>query len=227
LTLSANYGLTDRLDLGAAVPFVTLHLSGQRIDTYRGNELLKTLASATASAQGDVAIRAKYNLLRRGSRGLAVGGETRLPTGNKQNLLGAGRASVKPLLVASIDRGRVASHVELGYTIGGLSNELQYGGAVTVSGSRLTWIGEIMGRRVEQLGALVETTESNPRLPGVDTIRLTSAAGATDRALAVAGVKWNFSSTWLLSASVIRPLTTAGLNASWIPTVTFDYSFSR
>jgi hypothetical protein len=33
------------------------------------------------------------------------------------------------------------------------------------------------------------------------------------------------SSTWLFTANVLRPLTDVGLNATWIPTVTFDYSF--
>jgi hypothetical protein len=176
---------------------------------------------------GDVAIRAKYNFLRRGGGGLALAAETRLPTGNNQDLLGAGRTAIKPLLIASLDRGRFASHGELGYTSGGLSDEVDYGGAATISGSRLTWIGEIMGRRVAGLGAVGETTEPNPRLVGVDTIRLSSTSGGTNRVLAVTGVKWNFASTWLLSGSVIRPLTTGGLNASWVPTVTFDYSFSR
>ena len=82
-----------------------------------------------------------------------------------------------------------------------------------------------MGRHVAQLGRLIETTDPNPRLPGVDTIRLSSAAEGTNRIFAVAGIKWNFASTWLLSGSVIRPLTRSGLNAPWIPTVTFDYSF--
>jgi hypothetical protein len=209
------------------VPFVTLHLSGRRTDTYRGSQLLTTTASAATSALGDVAIRAKYNVLGRAGSGIAIGAETRLPTGNKQDLLGAGKASIKPLFNASVDRGRIASHVEFGYAVGGLSNELDYGGAVTVSGPRLTWVGEVLGRHVAQPGRLIEITEPNPRIAGVDTIRLTSTAGGTHRILAVAGVKWNFAATWLLSGSVIRPLTTAGLNASWIPTLTVDYSFSR
>jgi hypothetical protein len=32
-------------------------------------------------------------------------------------------------------------------------------------------------------------------------------------------------STWLMSANVLRSLTTVGLNDKWIPSVTFDYWF--
>jgi hypothetical protein len=61
----------------------------------------------------------------------------------------------------------------------------------------------------------------------IDTVRLTSTTESTDRLLAVAGLKWNFRSTWLLSANVLRPLTTAGLNTDWTPTVTLEHSFGR
>ena len=50
VTLFANAGLTDRLDLGVAVPIVTLSLDGSRINTYRGQRLLQ--ADATADASG-------------------------------------------------------------------------------------------------------------------------------------------------------------------------------
>jgi hypothetical protein len=33
--------------------------------------------------------------------------------------------------------------------------------------------------------------------------------------------------TWLLTANVRRPLTDVGLNADWVPTITFDYAFGR
>jgi len=39
------------------------------------------------------------------------------------------------------------------------------------------------------------------------------------------GFKWNIAATMLLSANVMRPLTSAGLNAHWMSTVAFDYSF--
>jgi hypothetical protein len=92
---------------------------------------------------------------------------------------------------------------------------------------RLTVIGEVVGTRLSSFGRLAETTEPHPRLIGVDTIRLTGVQQATNRALVVGGVKWNVAGAWILSGHVVRSLTTSGLNARWIPTLTFDYSFGR
>ncbi len=133
VTLLGNIGVTDRLDIGAALPFVALSLNGRRVDTYRGTELVQAIASSSASGPGDFLIRGKYNVLRRTGSGLAIGGEARLPTGNEQNLLGTGEASIKPRLIASLERDRVAVHGDIGYAFGGLSDELVYGGAITVA----------------------------------------------------------------------------------------------
>ena len=114
----------------------------------------------------------------------------------------------------------------MGYTVHGVSKALGYGAAFTVAATpRFTVIGELLGRRVEGLGRLESTTVPHPRLVGVDTIRLTGIEETTDRIVAVGGFKWNMSSTWLFTANVLRSLSDVGLNASWIPTVTFDYSF--
>ncbi len=228
VTLTGNYGVSDRLDVSAAVPFVRLALNGRRVDTYRGREVIQAIATARASGLGDVVVRAKYNVIRIGSSGLAVGGEVRLPTGSEPNLLGAGRATVQPRLVGTLERGAVGLHGNLGYSIGRVADEWDYGGAVTlVAAPRLTVVGEVIGRRLSNSGRLIETTSAHPRLAGIDTIRLTSLPVATTRAVAVVGVKWNIVGAWLLSGHVIRPLTRSGLNARWVPTVTFDYSFGR
>ena len=84
---------------------------------------------------------------------------------------------------------------------------------------------ELYGRRVDGLGRLASMTVAHPRLVGVDTIRLTGVEETTDRIVAVGGFKWNVTGTWLVTAHVLRPITDTGLNASWVPTVTFDYSF--
>jgi hypothetical protein len=228
MTVSGSYGLTDRLDIGGAIPFVRLALSGERVDTYRGSELVQATGSASASGIGDLVVRLKYNLARTGGSGIALAGETRLPTGDSANLLGSGEASVRPGVIASHEGRRVAVHGDLGYAVGGLAREIDYSGAVTiVAVPRVTLVGEVIGRRLSSFGRLAETTEPHPQLVGVDTIRLTSVPQATQRAVAVAGVKWNVGGTWLLTANVLRPLTTAGLNARWVPTFTLDYAFGR
>jgi hypothetical protein len=226
MTLNGTVGITDRFDVSAGVPFVRVTLQGERIDTYRGRQLLQATGSGSAAGLGDVILRGRYNVLLVGASGLAVSGEVRLPTGREEDLLGAGRASFTPRFVGSYEHDRVGLHGEVGYTFRGVSDALSYAGAVTaVAAPRLTLVGELLGRRLNGVGQLEETTLPHPRLAGVDTIRLSSSGEVADRLVAVAGVKWNVASTWLLTANVLRPLTDVGLNAEWVPSVTFDYWF--
>jgi hypothetical protein len=228
MTLTGNYGITDRFDIGGAIPFVRVSLQGQRVDTYRGRELVQADGTASASGLGDAVVRAKYNVLRDGGSGLAIGVEARLPTGREEDLLGSGRASLAPRLIGSYERDRVGVHGELGYSFHGVSDNLGYAAAVTVVAvPRLTIVGELSGLRIGGLGRLAEATQPHPSLVGVDTIRLTGVDQTSDRIVAVAGVKWNVADTWLFTANVRRSLTDGGLNAGWVPTVTFEYSLGR
>jgi hypothetical protein len=228
MTVNGTVGITDRLDVSAGIPFIRLTLQGERVDTYRGRQLLQATGSASAYGLGDVMLRARHNVFRSGASGVAVGGEVRLPTGKEEDLLGAGRASFTPRFIGSYEQDRVGIHGEVGYTFWGVSESLAWAGAVTaVAAPRVTLVGELLGRRLSGVGRLVETTLPHPRLAGVDTIRLTSASETADHIVLVAGFKWNVASTWLLTANVLRPLTDVGLNARWVPSVTFDYWFGE
>lgn len=228
LTLSGNFGLGDRIDVGAALPIVRLTLEGERIDTYRGRRLVQATASASASGVGDLLMRVKYNVSRSGGSGVAIGAEARLPTGDEENLLGTGEVAFEPKIILSHEAGRVAVDGDFGYSFGGLSDELTYGGAVTFIGTpRLMLVGEIAGRRLQSVGELTEITEPHPRLAGIRTIRLSAIETSSHRAVAVMGVKWNPASTWLVGANVVRRLTTAGVTASWVPSIGVEYSFGQ
>jgi len=228
MTLTTNVGLTDRLDVSAALPFVRLMLNGQRVDTLRGTPFIQATARADASGFGDLAVRMKYNVARSRASGLAVGAEARFPTGAEENLLGSGEFSFKPRVVGSMEWSRLALHAQLGYSIGGLSREYDYGAAFAVVGSpRLTVVGEVLGRRLESAGRLTETIAAHPSLAGIETIRLTGVSDATHRATLVGSIKWNVAATWLVSASLLRPVTTAGLTATVIPSIVVEYSFTR
>ena len=228
LTLSTNIGVSDRLDLSASLPLVHLTMSGERVDTLRGTPFVQATASVDASGVGDLVLRAKYNTLRHGGTGVAVGLEARLPTGAEENLFGAGEVSVKPRVIGSVEYGRVSAHSEFGYAFGGLSRELHYAGAVAMAASpRVTLLAELLGRRFESGGRITDTVAAHPRLAGVETIRLTGVPEATYRAIAVGGIKWNVAATWLVSASVLRPVTSTGLTTDVIPSVVIEYSFGR
>lgn len=226
MTFSATTGLTDRFEVSTAVPLVSLTMDGQRVDTYRGTAVVQATASATASGLGDVLWRAKYNVLRQDATALAVVADGRLPTGRSEDLLGAGHYTFRPRLTASLEADRLTMNADVGYLFGSSSREFDYGAGVTVApSSRVTVVGELVGRRLNAAGHLTEVMAPHPRLIGVETIRLTAVEQATDRVVAVAGLKVNIASVWLVTANVSHFLTEAGLTANWIPAVTIEYFF--
>ncbi len=228
VTISARYGVNSRLDVGAVVPFVSLQLDGQRVNTYRGNPVVQAVASATRMGLGDVGIQAKYQAAGTAGTGFALAGDVRLPTGRSEELLGAGQTAVGVLVIGSLERGPLAVHINGGFSMGGISDEVRFGGAGAFAATpRLTVGGEIFGRRLLDIGRIVQVAFPNPTLLGVDTYRLLPAGGATMPVLAAAGVKWNIATTWVLDAHVLLPVSRAGLTASVTPVVGLERSFGK
>lgn len=226
VTLQGNAGLTDRLDVGLALPMITLRLGGERVDAYRGVRTTQASASGSSSGLGDAIVRAKYNAIRRGAGGFAIGAEARLPSGSRQNLRGTGDLTITPRAIASLENARAGVHGTFGYVFRGASKEFDYSAAGTYAVTpQLTLVGEAVGRHLASIGRLTYVTTAHPRLADVETVRLTSTDQATTRVVAMAGLRWNLVSTWLLSVSVLRPLTDAGLNGRWTPTITLDRSW--
>jgi len=142
-----NYGVTDRWDVGMAVPFVSVHLdasvrariirlvtqpppnttlspadvqSALNVHTFELNNPNATRTiqrSGDASGLGDIVLRSKFHFLSTAEGGLAVAIDVRVPSGDERNLLGAGGTEAKILLVASDERGRVGQHANVGYTV--------------------------------------------------------------------------------------------------------------
>jgi hypothetical protein len=130
----SNFGLTDALDLGIAVPVVRVKLDASvdrtivRFSTESnplihsfdngGENSTRSTASGTAMGIGDILLRAKYRLWTRPGAAVAAAGELRLPTGDETELLGSGAAQGKVfgiLSLATLD-GRFSPHVNVGYT---------------------------------------------------------------------------------------------------------------
>lgn len=228
VTAMGHVGVTDRIDLSATVPFLTVSFDGQRVDTYRGASLVQATAVASSSGIGDVRLGVKYNAVRRGGSGVALAGEARLPTGDSEDLLGTGELLFTPRLIGSLERERFAVHGNFGYVLGGPSDEIDYSGAFTVvANNRLTIITELLGRRLASSDRLIDVVEPHPSLAGVETIRLSAIEEATNRLQLAAGLRWNVASRLLFSLNVLRPLTTAGLNARWMTTASFDYTLGE
>lgn len=141
-TGALTYGLTDRLDVSLAVPVVHTSLDVTAAATIRrlGTADAPVVhffrdpdapggigsdrsfhAGGSASGLGDLIVRVKGAVMREGPRGLAVGVDLRMPTGDERNLLGSGAAGVKPFLAYSGSYRRVSPHVNLGYQWNGRS----------------------------------------------------------------------------------------------------------
>jgi hypothetical protein len=122
----------------------------------------------------------------------------------------------------------VSAHVNTGVSVGGLARELSYGGALALAASpHVSLIGELFGRWIDSPGHIVPVAAPHPTLVGVETIRLTPDASTLSVITLVPGVKWNFSDTWVLAASVSVPLTTGGLTAPFTPFIGLDYVLGR
>jgi hypothetical protein len=129
--LFANYGVTNRFDIGVAVPFVNVEMdatvnseilrlgSGTSSEIHifeNGTSALALSEGGSASGLGDILLRAKYNFLRTPTSAMAGALDLRLPTGDKDNLLGTGATQTKLFFVGSGEYGRFSPHVNFGYT---------------------------------------------------------------------------------------------------------------
>ena len=227
ITGFANYGITDWLDIGAAVPVVRLTLSGQRVNTYRGTSVVQARGKADTTGLADIAVRSKVQLVRAGSGGVSADVEVRLPTGSPENLRGSGKSAVRAGGIVSAGAGPVEADVNGSFTFGGVSKEASVAAAVVGAlSSRLTVSGEAIVRRVDQLSSIQEVTQPHPSFRDVDTIRLLPNQVGITLTQIVAGIRWNLASTWLINAHVLVPLNDRGLTARPTPAISLDYTFA-
>lgn len=132
----ANYGVTDRLDVGIALPITHVALDAEvhttilRLSTastptvhtfVTGQNVTESSFDDADSATGigDVVVRTKYNFLRAANTWMSLGVDVRLPSGDADNLLGLGTTQGKFFLIASSTNERISPHMNLGFTVSG------------------------------------------------------------------------------------------------------------
>ncbi len=139
LAFYATYGVLDNLDVGVAVPIVTVGLSGTAravIDSrtlfvedelgggarhfFGGDPLSPVLESTVeyddrAIGIGDVAVRMKYRFLGRQGFGMGALLDVRLPTGSEENFMGTGAVNARLVLIASGKIEGFRPHINAGY----------------------------------------------------------------------------------------------------------------
>ncbi len=166
-----TYGVTEKLDVGIAVPVVKVELSSvtnaqvQRLAT--GSSAFPTLhqflngtanetltQSGQASGVGDIVLRGKYSLVRSDRLSLAAAADVRVPTGEDRDLLGTGAYQGKAGLVSSLRLGAFSPHVNLSYAASSkpsgrdrAPDEIGYTlGFDLAAGPRLTIAVDLLGR---------------------------------------------------------------------------------
>ncbi len=226
-TVFGTYGVSNRLDLSVAIPFVDLQLDGHRANRYYDATVVQSQATASARGLADTAVRAKLRVAGDAS-GFAVAGEVLLPTGRREDLLGSGTTSVGALAIGSLERGLVSAHFNGGFTLSSLADQLHWRAALAMSTSpRFTTVGELIGRRVSGVGGLAAVASPHPSITNVETIRLASTGSSLNTATAVGGFKWNVSGTWLLTGQLAFPLTSSGLRSPITAVFGLDYALGH
>src|SRR6266511_2327074 len=178
----ANYGITEKLDLGVAIPYQDIKLDARIsadiehlatapdpfvIHTFADDQNTHTYQeSGSAHGLGDILFRAKYHFLSRSSLNVAGALDLRVPSGKESDLLGSGATQAKLYLVAGGRTGRFSPRANLGYTFssggsdfsGDLPNELNYTvGFDAVPHRRVTVAADLVGRTLLNTERLIET----------------------------------------------------------------------
>ena len=226
VTIYGSYGITDRLEIGGAVPFVQLNIDGSRLNVYRGQSFLQASGTASASGLADVALRAKYLVAGTRRAGFAAAGEVRLPTGNEEQLLGAGTTAVRLMGVGSVENARAGVHGNFAIVRGGVSDEIDLGGALSLAASpTVTIAGEVLVRRLSDVRQTTTVAAPHPTIAGVITERLVPGDIAQTLSSAVTGIKWNAHARMVLTGQVLWRIGQAGLTAPFVPSIALDYLF--
>jgi len=130
--LLLTYGVTDRVDLGVAVPLASVSLAGTSnaqvnpfgpppaVHFFGGtpNDPILTASRSVegnTTGLGDIDGRIKVNLRRAEPLSVAVLADVRFPTGSESDLLGSGAWAARGLAIMSARFGNFSPHANLGY----------------------------------------------------------------------------------------------------------------
>lgn len=265
VNLLLSYGLTRSLDIGVVVPYSSLKLEARRFWSYDFGREYPTwtpaqqatvsgprnprfdppgqvnAGSVSASGVGDVTLRAKYTFGAQGRNAAAAVVDVRLPTGDEDNFLGAGKTSTRFSAIASAALSdAITFHANGGYRVGGLTDQGDYAVALDAAllpNKKLTASAELLGQYLKEGLAEIGELKDGPRnvatqLAGQPITVVYSAAesqfvtGGVNILRAAFGLKYNIAGTTLLTAGVLVPLNEKGLTASATAFVGLDISIS-
>jgi hypothetical protein len=253
-TLSATYGVADRLDVGLVVPIVDVNLDVTTFaevlpiatgdDTHifsNGTSQRTARRGGSANGVGDISLRARWLPGSFGPDDFRAGltGEVRFPTGDEENLLGTGATQARGSVLFSQPFGRMSLHGLGGISVAtdDLPYEVQYAlGADWSVDPKLTLAFDVLGRSIAEQSEIDvadenyvynAATDGSVVLASVDlpTLAVDGEQTSRNELSASIGFKLNVGGTFLLTANGIVPLNDIGLRDKFSTLVGVDYSF--
>ncbi|MFN8058441.1 MAG: hypothetical protein U0Q12_04700 [Vicinamibacterales bacterium] len=253
MVFSYSIGVSNNVDVGFAVPVSFVEVTGGRLQSW---DLTRNFATdpatraefptavgtrqrnpgqttLNASGIGDVAVRTKIAFGSQTSGAAAVVGELRLPTGDEEQLLGAGKAGGTLSLHASHRAGGVNLYGTGGYRFGGLAKTFEYSGAVDTAfgpSKQVTAAVAILGTTILD-GVALSTVRTFDRV-GTTGIRTTFDRNILGDATLptlnlVPSIRVRVGHGFLFSGALAIPLTDKAISGGISPVVGFDYTFSK
>ncbi len=244
--LNATWGMLDFIDVGIAVPFVRTTLDGtgtaqimpfgnSTVHNFGGdplNPILRatTRVSGSASGIGDVVGRVKVNLGQGKKFGAALLSEVRFPTGDEQNLLGAGFTSVRAMGIASAQFGDFAPHLNVGY-LARSSNQVNDAFLGTLGFDQLMAPWATMGAELItswQVGARKQTLPGDIvySVPIARRIPSTNVPNRRDELMNLSmGMKFRVRGGAVMVLNAMVPMRKTGMQPDWIWTAGLEGSF--
>ena len=260
------FGLTDRIDVSAIIPFERISASSGYNNlikastancNYQGQAnvcgpstlFLANNVTGSASGFGDVILVTKATVISGERSKLAVGVETRLPTGDVFNLLGTGAYGVKPYVVFSRFWGRVTPHVNVGYQWNGFSvlrlnpaggdlrlpDILDYsaGADVGIVKRKLSFVADFVAQhyfnapRITPAAAVTGLRPDSTPIQGAEIKSIGVANSSYDVDNMSVGIKWSPKGNLIVSANALLKLNDAGLRSKFVPLAGISYRFGH
>jgi hypothetical protein len=248
--VSATYGLHNKVDIAAIVPFGSARVSGFASYYQKEHSDVETKRTDTSGSSfgiGDILVRTKVALTASDSFDTAAAVDIRLPTGDPEKLLGTGFTQARVMFIGGTTLGSVNPHVNVGYTFGGQgmvfgpdnrwegssgdptlinrqpSEEFNYTAGVDIAATaRMTIAGDIIGRVVRN-SAGMDFLDDGP--VGDRHTLLNVTPGTVHLLLGAVGAKVSVGGAWLLTGTVLFPLNDNGIKPAVTPVIGFERAF--
>lgn len=243
-TFFTTWGLTDRVDVGIAVPVVHTGLTGRSVGQFfpfgiptshffAGDSARPVLSASAATfgfstGVGDIALRTKWSLHDSERAGFALMADARLPTGSAENLTGSGNFSIRGLILGSARFGDFAPHVNLGYAMRGGRNDaiLATGGFDQPLSGWATMAIDIISEWQVGEGSLTLPGPVTIEHPVVRKITPTNIPNLKDHLVSGSfGVKLRTPGGPIVVANALMPMRRGGLESRFTWTLGIDGNF--